>query len=409
MTDDNPTFPTVVPAPPPVRLPPRFAALAVLVTCSAFCASARADVLVMRNGDHLTGKAVHKMADTLTFSTSYAGTLTLKWSDIVSLTTDKPVTLVIGNERLVSGKLAAGTAQGRAAFTPATTAPAPATSATAPATTAATPSTAAPAPPPASGATATDAATTHAAGTAVDPAVPRDLPLDSVRFLNPTVEESGRGILWNGRINAGGADTSGNTTNSSLHVDVDTTGRARHYRILGGGEFNRATDHEQETVSNWRAHGEFDRFYEKKMFSYTRSTFEHDKFKALDLRSTLGAGLGYQFFESAPLNLSLQAGIDYVDVNNMDVPDDRYAAGAWVLRYDQKPWNWNVQFFHQQDGTISLNSPSNIVLHTQTGMRAPLGGGINATLQYNYDWNNRPPAGRFSADRTLLFTLGYAW
>lgn len=348
---------------------PRFVfILAVVVFCTLPAAPVHADVVVMRNGDRITGKAEHKTGDLLSFETSYAGTLILKWSDIVSLTTDKPVTLVIGNERLVSGKLSPGSKQGRAEFAP-TTAPA----------------------------------------AKADFVAPRDLPLDTVRFLNPTVDESGKGILWSGRVNAGGAAASGNSTNSALHVDVDITGRARHYRILGGGEFNHATDHDQETVSNARARAEFDRFYQKKMFSYTRATFEHDKFKALELRSTLGGGLGYQFFESTPLNLSVQGGFDYVDVNNMDVPNDQYFAAAWVLRYDQKPWNWNIQFFHQQDGTVSVESPSNVVLHTQTGVRAPLGGGINATLQYNFDWNNRPPEGRVDADRTLLFTLGYAW
>ncbi|MEP7061449.1 MAG: DUF481 domain-containing protein [Betaproteobacteria bacterium] len=339
--------------------------------CAIFALAAspvHADVLLLRNGDRLTGAALHMKADQLAFATSYAGTLTLKWSDIASLVTDKPVTLIIGNEHVLRGKLAAGLTPGRARFTP----------------------------------TAEVAASDAFLA-------PREIPLASVRFVNPSVDESGSGIAWSGRVNAGGASTSGNTTNSSMHVDVDATGRARQYRMLGGGEFNHATDHQNETASNWRARGEFDRFYEKKMFSYTRATFEHDKFKALGLRSTLGGGLGYQFFESAALNLSLQGGIDYVDVNNLDVADDRYAALAWVMRYDQKPWNLNLQFFHQEDGTVSIDSPSNVVLHTQTGVRAPLGLGINATLQFNYDWNNRPPQGRVDADRTLLFTLGYAW
>jgi putative salt-induced outer membrane protein YdiY len=342
--------------------------IALISLCALAASPARADVVLLRNGDRLTGTAVHMKANQLAFATSYAGTLLIKWSDIASLVTVKPVTLVIGNEHVLSGKLGAGMTPGRAALTP-----------------------------------------TTAVAASADFLAPREIPLASVRFLNPTVDESGSGIAWSGRINAGGASTSGNSTNGSMHVDVDATGRARQYRILGGGEFNHATDHYSETVSNWRARGEFDRFYEKKMFSYTRTTFEHDKFKALGLRSTLGGGLGYQFFESAALNLSVQGGLDYVDVNNLDVADDRYAALAWVMRYDQKPWTLNMQFFHQEDGTVSIDSPSNVVLHTQTGVRAPLGLGINATLQYNYDWNNRPPQGRVDADRTLLFTLGYAW
>lgn len=350
---------------PPARV---FSAAVVLAVGLALAGTARADVVILKNGDRLTGKAVHKKADELLFSTPYAGTITLKWSDVASLTTSKPVSMVLGNEHFVSGKLAEGAAVGHAALTlESVAAPSPQYSAA------------------------------------------RDIALDSISFLNPTVDESGRGIRWSGRVNAGGASTSGNTTNGTLHADVDLIGRGLHDRLIAGGEFNHATNQHEENVSNWRAHGEYDRFYTKSNFSYARTTFEHDKFKALDLRSTAGAGYGYQFFESPTLNLSLQGGIDYVNVNNLAAPDDDYAAAAWLLHYDEKPWNWIVQFFHQEDGTVSLESPSFVVLHTQTGLRAPLGGGINATLQLNYDWQNRPPPGLRESDRTLLFTLGYAW
>ncbi len=354
---------------PRVRRTSRRLHAALLLLGALTVVPARADVLLMRNGDRLTGRIVHKKDDVLTFATSYAGTLTLKWSDVASLSTDKPVTLVIGDEHVVTGTLAGGVKPGRAELAPA-------------------------GPPVASAAYL----------------APRDIALDAVRYVNPTSDESGTGIVWNGHVNAGGASTTGNSINGSLHADVDTSGRALEYRLLGGGELNHATDHHTETVFNWRLHGEYDRFYEKQtFFSYARTTFEHDRFQSLDLRSTAGGGMGYQFFESPPLNLSLQGGIDYVDVNNISVPDDRYAAAAWVLRYDQKPWKLDMQFFHQEDGTVSLDSPSNVVLHTQTGVRAPLRGGINATVQYNFNWNNRPPAGSDSADRTLLFTLGYGW
>ncbi len=354
-----------LPSPPPARI----ARLALVLGAAVLACAAHADVIVLKNGDRLTGKVVHKMGDELTFATDYAGTLKLKWSDIAALATPKPVSLMISEERVLKGTLGAGTSAGHAVFIPA--------------------------PPP---------------GAPKGEAPPaRDIALADVRFVNPTIEESGAGILWTGHVNAGGASTSGNSTNGTLHVEADVTGRARHSRVLAGGEYNRATSNEIESASNWRARGEYDRFYRNKDFSYTRATFEHDPFKALELRSTLGVGIGYQFYESPALNLSLQGGLDYVVVDNIGVPDQNYAAPAWVLRYDQKPFGLNMQFFHQQDGTVSLDSRNSIVLHTQTGVRAPIGLGINATLQYNYDWTSDPPAGRFSADRTLLFTLGYAW
>ena len=36
-------------------------------------------------------------------------------------------------------------------------------------------------------------------------------------------------------------------------------------------------------------------------------------------------------------------------------------------------------------------------------------GGVNATAQYNVDWENTPTDGRARTDKILLLTLGYTW
>ncbi len=319
---------------------------ATLLSVAALTAPAsRADTLTLKNGDRLTGKVVHKAGDELAFDTPWAGTLKIRWSEVAKLETEGTLTWMTGEDDVAEGRLGGEAAP----------------------------------------------------------------PLASIRYLNPTPDESGRGVAWSGHVNAGGASNSGNTTNASFHADADATGRARDWRVLAGGEFNEASDHDTTTASNWRARGEYNRFFAPRFFGYGRGTLEHDRFKALALRTTAGAGVGYQVFESPALNLSAQGGVDYVVVDNRDAPGDDYAALGWVVRYDQKPWGSPLQFFHVQDGTYSLAENGTIVLHTQTGLRAPVGGGINATLQYNYDWTNHPVPGRYSADRALLFTLGYAW
>src|SRR5665213_4547219 len=95
-----------------------YRSLALLLLCAAVHAPANADVVVMRNGDRLTGKVVHKKADELLFATSYAGTLKLKWSDVASVATDKPVALVIGDAHMISGTLAGRFIPGSAEFAP---------------------------------------------------------------------------------------------------------------------------------------------------------------------------------------------------------------------------------------------------------------------------------------------------
>ena len=89
-------------------LPALIVDVALALAAGALALPARGDVVVMKNGDRLTGKTVHKMADELVFVTTYAGTLKLKWSDIASLVTDKPVTVMISEERILAGKLGSG-------------------------------------------------------------------------------------------------------------------------------------------------------------------------------------------------------------------------------------------------------------------------------------------------------------
>ena len=48
-------------------------------------------------------------------------------------------------------------------------------------------------------------------------------------------------------------------------------------------------------------------------------------------------------------------------------------------------------------------------MRSQTGLRIPLIDRLNATAQYNVDWENTPTDGRARTDKILLLTLGYTW
>ena len=52
---------------------------------------AGADELLMKNGDRLQGSVVSMSLGKLVFKTSYAGDITIKWEEVATLTTDKPV------------------------------------------------------------------------------------------------------------------------------------------------------------------------------------------------------------------------------------------------------------------------------------------------------------------------------
>ena len=60
----------------------------------------RADTVVLKNGDRLTGTAVKLDGGKLTFKTAYADPIAIAWDQVTSLTTDKPLVLPTAKGKL---------------------------------------------------------------------------------------------------------------------------------------------------------------------------------------------------------------------------------------------------------------------------------------------------------------------
>ena len=146
----------------------------------------------------------------------------------------------------------------------------------------------------------------------------------------------------------------------------------------------------------------------KKWYLYADTLFEHDEFKDLDLRSTLGTGGGYQIFEPPLLNLSLSAGLAKVDENFDVAEDDDYTAGQWSVNYDQYFFKKFVQLFHMSTGYVSFEDTNDWFYRTRTGLRFSVYKGFTATLQYNYDYDHQPSEdAEEKEDTKFIFLLGY--
>ena len=137
--------------------------------------------------------------------------------------------------------------------------------------------------------------------------------------------------------------------------------------------------------------------------------FEKDEFKDLNLRSSIGAGVGYQFFETPLTNLSLEAGLAYVNEDFEEGVDDDYPAGRWSLDFDRYLVDKIIQFFHFHEGFIGLEDTDDFFIRTRTGLRVPVYKNIKATVQYNFDYDKSPTPGREKEDEMFIFTLGYYW
>lgn len=322
-----------------------------------FCISATADVVIFKNGDRLTGKVVHKLGPELVFETTNAGTVNIQWSEISTLSTEKPVVVMLQDSKTISEAILEPAAEG-----------------------------------------STDLANSGSVN------------LDEIAYLNPNPEQSGIGIDYKGRATLAASDTRGNTTARRLYAEAQLTARARDYRYSLGGKTNQQHDSGARTASNWATDGNYDWFVEgKKQFNYVRGSLEHDRFKDIDLRSTAGTGYGVQLVEDNSSNISIRGGLDYVVIDHYTAGNESYPALGWGVKASHRPLKYNIELFHEQDGFQQISEGSNMILRTRTGLRAPIAAGINASIQINLDWEKDPAPGLKSTDTAMLIGLGYDW
>jgi putative salt-induced outer membrane protein YdiY len=236
-----------------------------------------------------------------------------------------------------------------------------------------------------------------------------DVDLNDLSYINPSPEVTGEAVAWSGYANLGGAISQGNTESTLLRFDTEMIARTKQNRYTLGAVVNRAQSKAVDTEDNSKAYNKYDHFLSKNWYLYANGSLENDKFRDIKLRSTAGVGSGYQIYEQPDLNLSVEGGLNYVNVDYDKGIDESYASGRWALKYDQLLFSDSVRFFHEHEVLFSLEELKDTLVFSKTGLRVPIAENLNASTQIDIDYDNKPAANRKKMDKTLLFSLGYGW
>jgi uncharacterized protein DUF481 len=221
-----------------------------------------ADEILFLNGDRITGKIVSADGGKLTIKSDTAGDVTVDLSKVKTFSTDEPIVIKAGDTTLKS-KVTGG-ANGTVQVVP-------------------------------------------VAGRS-----PQVIALKDVAKTNPPP------VKWTGSFVANGLITTGNSETENFGVSLDAVRRTEMDRITLGGAYyygrqlNKATDEKETTINNWFILGKYDYFLTKQLYLYGAARVEQDEIANLDLRLTIGGGVGYQWFETPTFNLSTEAGLAWV-------------------------------------------------------------------------------------------------
>jgi len=321
---------------------------------------AGADEVIMRDGSRLLGEVVKRENNTLDFKTSYAGVIKIQWEQVAEIKTEKPMEVLLQDETVVSGTRITNNVD--------------------------------------------DLVVEGESGLP-----PQTLGQEVVDVINPEPWRKGEGYNLSGRVNFALESQRGNTDKDEIDVDGSLTWRRKHDRFLAFGELERDKTNDKLTTEKWKLEGSYNYFLTKKWYWGGFGRFEHDKFADLDLRTSVGPLIGYQWFESKKMNLSTSTGISYVNEDFNNASDDDYVALPWAIDFDRFIFGEFMQFYHKQTGFWNLEDTGDVVWDTWTGLRFPLILGLVASTEVKVEYDSGAAEGADDTDTTYSLKLGYQW
>jgi len=334
---------------------PRAGAVVLLFAASLIWTSVvLADVVTMKNGDRISGRALAMKSGKLTMETAYAGKLVIAWDQVAELVTDKPIGVTLADGRQAVGQAVAG-GQG---------------------------------------------ALVLAGAGQIKTA------MDQVRTINPPDPKK---LRIKGQVNLGTDVRKGNTDKQRYDVDGRVLFGWGVHRLRVGGELHREENKGISTLENDLAYLEYNRFVSQRWYAFGNLRYSRDPFKGLNYRNSFGAGMGYQVWQTEVSNLSLELGPNYVLENSDRRGEQDYVAARWALNFDYWLWTERLQLYHYHEVFSRVDAPDETFLTTRTGLNLPIGGGMVASVEYSWDYDNDPDPGKKSEDSRLLFKLGYHW
>lgn len=215
---------------------------------------------------------------------------------------------------------------------------------------------------------------------------------------------------WEGAFTAGLSLTDGNTDIQKASAAVDATKADGLDRYTLGFSWNFSEENGNVTQRKTYGKAQFDRFFDesKKTYWLVQASGEADDAAGVDLRTTAGAGVGYQFADEAKWKAAGEAGLSYFNEDLTGGMTNDYIAARLA-------YNWayllSDRWAFEQVGEIfpSLEESDDIYTKIDTRAKATLTENMFAQAQWVWDWDNTPAAGNERSDHLFLLTVGWSF
>jgi putative salt-induced outer membrane protein YdiY len=317
------------------------------ICCLVVATGVYADMVVLTNGDRLTGKLVSKSEKLVVFKSALAGEVKILWKDVAELNTEEPVAVIREGKALVEEVVVFKRGE------------------------------------------------TETVG--------------DDDLINPGGKVILDGWHLSGLANVSLQIQQGNSDRNDTDLDTTLTLRRDRNRFTFFGEMEVDEKEEESPNEKWLAKLDYNRFVNDEFYGLALATSESDDYAALTLRSTTAVGFGYQPLDRPTLSLLMELNGARVFEDVEGEPLDEYWAAGWNVKFLQSYFERFLTFYLNQSGIWNLDDTDRALLTLWTGFRVPLRAGLVGTLELRGQHDFDPPEGIEETDVTYSLKLGYQW
>lgn len=234
----------------------------------------------------------------------------------------------------------------------------------------------------------------------------------NIAKFNPPAETPAK---WTGGVKIGAGLTSGNSDRRNVGASFDATLRRADDRISADAAWDYAQDKPQGQT-NWNltqrrvgAGLKYDRFLSKELYYLVTTRALGDTLADLQLRYTVGAGLGCQILDNSTTSLTGEAGLSYFNESYRSAtPGVDYLAARVAYKLNHA-FNDKTRMVHGVEAFPSLESPDDVYLQATTEVQTNLSESMIGSLAWIWDYDNTPAPGRDRSDHRVLLSVGWTF
>lgn len=310
----------------------------------------QAAVVVLKNGDRITGRIVKMESKRLEIDVPFSDIIKIKWDDVQSITSERPMSVKLYGEVDI---------------------------------------------PEDAGERRLDRLIVSTLG--IDGAIR----LQDVRAINFAEND------YRGYISAGGNQTSGNTKTEALNISGNLTYRRLEHRYNLDGKYNRAQADGEDTANNAAFNVKYDYFLTRRVYVGGFNLAETDQFQDLNLRDTGGLLLGYDLLDREHHNLTIAAGPAGVYQDFTTDPATVTPSTTGLLRYEFMFRGDDVIIFHKSQAFRDLGHGSATRVNADQGFRVKFTNNWRINFEYDIRYNSEPVADKKTVDTNIIFGFSY--